>query len=78
MNTAAATYEIGTKFIPVGRVARECTVIDILRTYNSANELVRVRYVATHTFAGQLITESDVCAATIARGLINQDARVMA
>jgi hypothetical protein len=69
MSTAAATYEIGTKFIPNGR-DYECTVVDILRTYNSARELVRIRYVATHQFCGQTITDSDVVAATIARGLI--------
>jgi hypothetical protein len=69
---AAAAYEIGTRYIPIGRNhAYPRTVIDILRTYNSANELVSVRYVATHMCAGQIVTETDVCGATIARGLIS-------
>lgn len=74
MNAAAATYEIGTKYTPVGRNGQQCTVVDILKTFNSAGELVRIRYVATHQFCGQTITDSDVCAATIARGLINRSA----
>jgi hypothetical protein len=70
MNTAAATYEIGTKFYRAGRVQREATVVDVWRTYNAAGDLVRVRYVTEHMFAGQLVTDHDVVAATIARGLI--------
>lgn len=74
MTTAEATYEIGTKFIPIGRDGRECTVVDILKTFNNAGELVRIRYVATHQFCGQTITDSDVVAATIARGLVRSKA----
>lgn len=63
-----ARFAIGTKFKPVGRNSQLCTVIDILRTYNSAGELVKVRYVAEHEFCGQMVRDSDVCDATIARG----------
>lgn len=46
-----------------------CTVTDILKTYNMANELVKTRYVATHPFMGQQI-RGDYCAVTIQRGYI--------
>lgn len=63
-------FAIGTKFKAGGKVKRLCTVVDIHRTYNSKNELVKVRYVATHDFMGQTITDRDVVATTIKRGLI--------
>ena len=62
-------YEIGTQYIPQGRNKTLCTVIDILKTYNGKGELVRTRYVATHEFCGQLVSDYDVVAPTIARGL---------
>lgn len=62
-------YTIGTQFKTRGKHPRLCTVIDILKTYNSKNELVQTRYVATHDFLGQLMTDKDVCTTTIARGL---------
>lgn len=64
------TYPIGTKYLGGGKRKDECTVVDILKTYNNAGESVRVRYVATHQFMGQAITDYDVCAVTIARGLL--------
>ena len=66
--TAAARWPIGTKYTAHAKPPRHCTVTDILRTYNSAGDLVRVRYVSTHQFAGQTITDIDVCDTTIARG----------
>lgn len=62
-------YAIGTKFITGGKAKRACTVTDILKTYNSAGELVGTRYVATHEFMGQIVTDRDVCSVTIAKGL---------
>lgn len=62
-------YPIGTKFKTGGKRPRLCTVTDILKTYNSADELVRTRYVATHEFCGQQVADSDVNAVTIARGI---------
>lgn len=71
----AATFEIGTRFVPRGRKEKvEFTVIDILRTYNNAGELVRTRYVATRQLLGQTVTDHDVCATTIALGLIDAKA----
>ena len=62
-------YPIGTRFTTRGRHPRLCTVADVLRTYNSKNELVCLRYVATHELAGCLVTDYDVVATTIAMGL---------
>lgn len=62
-------YPIGTRYWTRGQHPRLCTVIDIWRTYNNANELVRVRYVTEHEIAGQTVTEHDVVATTIARGM---------
>lgn len=66
-------YPIGTKYMTRGKAPRECTVIDVLKTYNSKNELVHTRYVSTHIFAGQTVTNKDVVATTIAMGLIQPE-----
>lgn len=63
-----ARFSVGTVFQSSGRHPRLCTVIDILRTYNSAGQLVKVRYVAEHEVCGQMVRDSDVCDTTIARG----------
>lgn len=63
-------YPIGTQFTTGGKAPKLCTVIDVLTTTNLAGDVVKVRYVAVHTFLGQLITDHDVCAVTIARGLV--------
>ena len=59
---------IGTKFTTRGKHPKECIVTDILKTYNSKGELVSTRYVATHEFLGQTVTDYDVVAVTIQRG----------
>lgn len=65
------TYPIGTQYkAATRRYPYVCTVTDILRTYNAQGELVRVRYVAQHDFAGQPVTDTDVLPITIARGLL--------
>jgi hypothetical protein len=64
-------YKIGTKFKTRHRHPRLCKVVDILRTYNEAQELVRVRYVAVHLFGGQVVTDNDVVECTITMGLQN-------
>lgn len=61
---------IGTKFKKPGQVHRIGTVIDIHKTYNSKNELVKTRYVATHSFLNQIVTDYDVVAVTIQKGFI--------
>ena len=45
----------------------EKTIVDIYKTYNNVNELVKVRYVVSHNFLGQTVTEHDVIHTTIAR-----------
>lgn len=63
------TFPIGTKYMTRGKHPRLCTVTDILRTYNSANDLVQIRYIATHPLAGQTVTDRDVHHATISIGV---------
>lgn len=62
-------YEIGTQYMPNGKHAKLCTIVEILKTYNSKNELVDIRYHSTHDFLGQTVTNYDVIAVTIARGI---------
>jgi hypothetical protein len=62
-------YPIGTKFMSLGKNAYECTIVDILKTYNSNNELVKVGYNATHEFLGQIVTEHNLPVSSIARGI---------
>ena len=63
-----ARFEIGTQFIRRNSKCRVETVTDILKTTNNAGELVKIRYVATHEFMGQIVTDHDVLDTTIARG----------
>jgi len=70
MSDMKPQFEIGTKF--TNRTNRKdiCTVTDILTTRNSKDEVVRIRYVATHEFMGQTVTNNEVPQLTIARGII--------
>jgi hypothetical protein len=63
-----AKFPIGTKFTMRGKAPRIHTVIDFLTTRNLAGEIVATRYVTTHEFMGQVLTNIDVCETTIARG----------
>ena len=63
------TYAIGTTYLPIGKHAKLSTIVEILKTYNSKNELVAIRYESTHEFLGQTVTTSDIVAPTIARGI---------
>ncbi len=67
-------YPIGTKFIARSdrKSRRVQTVIDYHTTRNLAGEIVRERYVATHTLCGQPITNADILETTIAMGEIQQ------
>ena len=65
----AHKFQIGTKYMTGGKT-RVCTVIDHLTTKNSRGEVVRERYVSTHDFCGQTMTDWGVVETTIARGLI--------
>lgn len=68
-----ARFSIGTKYQTRGKVPRLCVVVDILKTYNSAGELVSIRYVSEHKFLGQTISDRDVLDTTIAMGLIRDE-----
>ena len=59
--------QIGTQYI--NRKGFRCTVSDIWKTYNAAGKLVQTRYVATHEFCGQPVTERDVLDVTIQKAL---------
>jgi len=64
-----AKYTIGQQYETRGKHPDLCTVVDIHRTYNQAGELVKLRYISTHEFLGQTITDYDVVETTIARGI---------
>lgn len=61
-------WPIGTKYKTKGKYPRLCTVIDILRTYDKDDRLVKISYISTHDFLGCTTYNRDVCAATIAIG----------
>lgn len=59
--------KIGMKFLSGGKNKRLCTVIDIFKTYNSKNELIKTSYLEQHEFCGQIV-KSEVNCITIQRG----------
>jgi hypothetical protein len=64
-----ARFSIGQQYLSRGRFPYVCTITDILRTYNNQNVCVALRYVSTHEFAGQIVTDSNVVDATVALGV---------
>lgn len=65
---AREDIKIGLKFIRPHTKRKDVeTITDILKTYNSKGELVRTRYVATHDFMGQMITDGDIVIVSIQR-----------
>ena len=63
------TYPLGTIYMASGKAANLCTITDTHTTHNVAGELVKTRYVASHVFLGQTVTESDIVDVTVARGI---------
>jgi hypothetical protein len=64
-------FPIGTTYMDRTRTRSDiATVIDILTTYNSKKEVVKIRYISTHNFLGQQVLNTDVIENTIARNLI--------
>lgn len=61
-------FDIGQKFRTRGKYPRECVVTDVLKTYNSKGELVKISYEAEHEFLGQKVKHYDVPDSTIAMG----------
>jgi hypothetical protein len=69
VSAAIQRFPIGTQFKPRGK-DYVCTVTDYWVTRNLAGEVVQSRYVATHEFCGQTVTNCDIVDPTIARGII--------
>lgn len=63
------TYE--SKRFPKAKGLTTYKIVDVLRTFNSANDCIGIEYVVEHLFAGQLVTER-VADTTIARKLTNE------
>jgi len=61
-------YQIGLKFQRINKKYVE-TITDYHITTNMEGDTVKVRYVATHEFCGQTVTDIDIVPVTIARGL---------
>lgn len=59
--------KIGVQFLSSGKNKRVCTVIDILKTYNSKNELIKTSYIEQHDFCGQTL-KSEVVSVSVQRG----------
>jgi hypothetical protein len=66
-------FQIGQQFKTRGKAPRLCTITDVLRTYNAADELVRLRYVATFELCGQTVTYHDICDTTVAMGILSPE-----
>ncbi len=66
----STTYSIGTKFVRASGKQRNRpteTITDVYTTRNSAGDVVKLQYVATHELMGQIVTDYDVPRATLAR-----------
>ena len=64
------TYEIGTKFKYYAKKHNNIyEIIDIHKTYNNDNELIRVRYIAKNDFLGQGVS-AEFPASSISRSEI--------
>ena len=61
--------DIGTRWETAGKYSAICTVSDILKTYNSAGNLIRIEYVSQHSSALGGTTESIDNQTTVARGI---------
>jgi hypothetical protein len=65
-------FAIGTEYMTRGKCPHKCIVTDVLKTYNYKNELVKIRYMSTHEFMGQTVTDYDVLEVTVAMGEIKK------
>lgn len=52
------------------------TITDFHRTYNSAGMAVRLRYVATHEFAGQTIEDCNITENSVAMGIARMEGKL--
>jgi hypothetical protein len=59
---------IGVQYKTRGKHPKLCTVVDQHTTYNIAGDVVKVTYVATHEFLGQVVTDNYVGQTSILMG----------
>ena len=59
---------IGVQYKTRGKHPKLCTVVDKHTTYNMAGDIVKVSYVATHEFLGQVVTDNHVGQTSILMG----------
>lgn len=71
MEAIQSRFAIGQQYQTRGKRLVICTIVDIHTTYNAIGDVVKVRYVATHEFMGQTVTDRDVLVTTVAMGLID-------
>lgn len=73
MTNIEPRFAIGTQFTPYNlKNTRVHTIVDFLRTYNNAGELVKTCYETEHEFLGQTIRNRDVTETLIARSVFKQ------
>lgn len=78
MSVTRHRFPIGTLYLARSSgEKRLCTVVDHLTTTNSKGDVVKIRYVSTHVFCGQTVSDHDVLDTTIARGLTPQFAHLL-
>jgi len=68
----ATRFAIGTRYRDRRVADRVWTVTDILFTFNSQGECVKIRYVAQHPMSLNstgVVEDGDVCETTIAKGV---------
>jgi hypothetical protein len=61
---------IGVQYMTRGKSPRLCTVVDEHTTYASNGSIYKVRWVSTHEFMGQLMTNYDVVRTSIVMNLV--------
>lgn len=65
-------FTIGTVFTRKRKnSAQDYTIVDIYRTYDSKDNLVKLRYVGECKFLGQTIIDSEITDTEIARSLFD-------
>jgi hypothetical protein len=65
-------FPIGTQYTTGGKHPRLCVITEHMTVTNSRGEIVQTYYQASHEFCGQRVTDNNVCAVTIARGLTSR------
>ncbi len=66
----APRFAVGTTFSSGGKHPNICKITDVHTTRNLAGDAIKVRYSATHSFIGQVVTETDVTEARVVAGLM--------